>query len=279
MYKRSSNFSVAMSVYKNDNPQDFRTAVHSIYFKQTMRPSEIILVEDGPIPTELEAVVQELCNEIPIMKVIPFEVNRGHAAARQGGLDNTTNDLVAIMDADDIAEPSRFETQVKYMDLHPEITVTGSIIHEFIGTHDNVVGSRKVPENDSEIKEYLKSRCPMNLQTVMFRKKDVMDVGGFIDWYCEEDYYLWIRLAQAGLKFHNHQESFVKVRVGKEMYQRRGGMKYFKSEARLQKYMWQHGLIGITKYFYNVAIRFAVQVAMPNWLRGWVFQTFARKKS
>lgn len=119
----------------------------------------------------------------------------------------------------------------------------------------------------------------MNLQTVMFRKKDVMDVGGFIDWYCEEDYYLWIRLAQAGLKFHNHQESFVNVRVGKGMYQRRGGMKYFKSEARLQKYMWQHGLIGITKYFYNVAIRFAVQVVMPNWLRGWVFQTFARNKS
>lgn len=53
-------FTVVMSVYKNDNPQDFKTAVHSIYDQQTVRPSEIVLVEDGPIPAELEAVVKEL---------------------------------------------------------------------------------------------------------------------------------------------------------------------------------------------------------------------------
>lgn len=265
-----------MSVYKNDNPQDFKTAVHSIYDKQTVRPMEIVLVEDGPIPPALERAVKEICIEIPIIKVVPFEVNRGHAAARQGGLDNATNELVAIMDSDDIAEPCRFEKQLEYMDKHPEITVTGSNIKEFIGEIENVVGSRIVPENDAEIKDYLKSRCPMNLQTVMYRKSKVMEVGGFIDWFCEEDYYLWIRLTEGGHKFHNHQESFVNVRVGKEMYQRRGGMKYFKSEAKLQKYMWKHGLIVFPKYVYNVAIRFAVQVAMPNWLRGWVFQKFAR---
>ncbi len=271
------DFTVAMSVYKNDNPQYFKTAVHSIYDKQTVRPTEIVLVEDGPISAELKAAVQELCDEIPIMKIVPFEVNRGHAAARQGGLDAATNELVAIMDADDIAEPCRFEKQLSYMEKHLEITVTGSIINEFIGSPENVVGSRIVPEDDNDIKTYLKSRCPMNLQTVMYRKSKVMEVGGFIDWFCEEDYYLWIRLAQAGHKFHNHQESLVNVRVGKEMYQRRGGMRYFKSEAKLQKYMFSHGIISFPKYCYNVAIRFAVQVAMPNWLRGWVFQTFARK--
>lgn len=272
----SLNFSVAMSVYKNDNPQDLILAIHSIYDKQTIRPSEIILVKDGPIPLELENAVKELCAEISVLKVVPFDTNRGHAAARQGGLDNATNELVAIMDSDDIAEPFRFEKQLDYMGKHLETTVTGSLIREFIGTIDNVVGSRIVPEDDKDIKDYLKSRCPMNLQTVMYRKSKVMEVGGFIDWYCEEDYYLWIRLAQAGQKFHNHQESFVNVRVGKEMYQRRGGMKYFKSEAKLQKYMWNHGLISLPKYIYNVAIRFGVQVAMPNWLRGWVFQKFAR---
>jgi len=271
------DFTVAMSVYKNDNPQYFKTAVHSIYDKQTVRPTEIVLVEDGPISAELKAAVQELCDEIPIMKIVPFEVNRGHAAARQGGLDAATNELVAIMDADDIAEPCRFEKQLSYMEKHPEITVTGSIINEFIGSPENVVGSRIVPEDDNDIKTYLKSRCPMNLQTVMYRKSKVMEVGGFIDWFCEEDYYLWIRLAQAGHKFHNHQDSLVNVRVGKEMYQRRGGMRYFKSEAKLQKYMFSHGIISFPKYCYNVAIRFAVQVTMPNWLRGWVFQTFARK--
>ena len=117
----------------------------------------------------------------------------------------------------------------------------------------------------------------MNLQTVMYRKSKVIEVGGFIDWYCEEDYYLWIRMTMAGHKFYNLQESLVNVRVGEEMYKRRGGVRYFKSEARLQKYMLDHKIISLPRYLYNVVIRWAVQVAMPNSVRGWVFQTFARK--
>ena len=104
-----------------------------------------------------------------------------------------------------------------------------------------------------------------------------MKVGGYLDWYCEEDYYLWIRLALGGYKFYNIQENLVNVRVGEEMYKRRGGMKYFKSEARLQKYMFDHNVISLPRYIYNVGIRWAVQVAMPNRVRGWVFRTFARK--
>ena len=83
----------------------------------------------------------------------------------------------------------------------------------------------------------------MNLMTVMFKKSDIMKVCGFMDWYCEEDYYLWICLTLGGYKFYNIQENLVNVRVGKEMYQRRGGMKYFKSEARLQKYMLDKDII------------------------------------
>lgn len=117
----------------------------------------------------------------------------------------------------------------------------------------------------------------MNLVTVMLKKSDVMKVGGYQDWYCEEDYYLWIRLTLAGYKFYNIQDNLVNVRVGEEMYQRRGGKKYFDSEVRLQKYMLNHNLISFPNYLYNVLVRFIVQVALPNKLRGWVFQTYARK--
>ena len=77
--------------------------------------------------------------------------------------------------------------------------------------------------------------------------------------------------------FANLPDNLVNVRVGEEMYQRRGGMRYFKSEAKLQKYMFSHDIISFPKYCYNVAIRLAVQVLMPNNIRGWVFKTFARK--
>lgn len=269
-------FSVCMSVYRNDKPEFFLTAVRSI-FKQTVPPNEIIMVVDGPVPSEIDDALNVLQAEIPILKVVRLEQNMGHATARQTGLDAATNNLCAVMDSDDIAVSNRFEQQLEAFEKHPDVSVVGGIIHEFIGTTDNVVGTRVVPEKDEEIKDYLKSRCPMNLVTVMLKKDDVMNVGGYQDWYCEEDYYLWIRLALNGYKFYNIQENLVDVRVGEEMYQRRGGWKYFKSEAKLQRYMLKHGVISLPKYLYNVSLRFAVQVMMPNKVRGWVFQKFARK--
>ncbi len=269
-------FSVCMSVYRNDKSEDFLVSVRSIY-NQTRRPNEIVLVVDGPIPQQIEDAITELMGEIPVMRVIRLDKNMGHAIARQTGLDAAKNNLCAVMDSDDIAMPERFEKQLRAFDLHPDVTVVGGIINEFIGSPDNVVGTRWVPENDAAIKEYLKSRCPMNLVTVMIKKDDVMRVGGYRDWYCEEDYFLWIRLSLNGYKFYNIQDNLVNVRVGEEMYQRRGGMKYFKSEAKLQMYMWKGGIITFPKYFYNVLIRFVLQVLMPNKLRGWVFQKFARK--
>lgn len=271
------NFSVCMSVYRNDNPQDFRVAIMSIY-KQTVPPDEIILVIDGPIKTILQRAIDEITTQIPILKIIPLHKNMGHAIARQAGLSAARNELVAVMDADDISLPNRFELQLEVFRSQPDVSVVGGLIHEFVHREDNVVGVRMVPEKDEDIKEYLKSRAPVNLVTVMLRKSHVMDVGGYLDWYHEEDYYLWIRLVLAGYKFYNIQENLVNVRVGEEMYQRRGGMKYFKSEKGIQRLMLDNNLITRKQYTYNVAIRLIVQVMMPNWLRGWVFCHFARKQ-
>ena len=105
-----------------------------------------------------------------------------------------------------------------------------------------------------------------------------MDAGNYQHWHYNEDYYLWIRMLEAGCQFANTDKVLVNMRVGKEMYQRRGGWKYFKSEKALQKYMKKHKIIGFGTYFMNVAKRFIVQVLLPNRLRGWVFKKFARKK-
>lgn len=270
-------FSVAMAVYRGDNAADFATAVHSIYSQQSVRPQEIIIVVDGPIPDELEATLAELKRQIDVIRFVRFDENRGHAAARQAGLEAASNELVAIMDADDISVPDRFEKQLAAFNDHPEAAVVGGQIKEFIDSTDNVVGERIVPLGDADIKRYLRSRCPMNLVTVMYRKQAVEAVGGFMDWYCEEDYYLWVRLAEAGYKFANVSDNLVNVRVGCEMYRRRGGWRYFKSEASLQWYMFRHDIISLPRYFYNVAGRFAVQVAMPNCVRGFIFQKLFRK--
>lgn len=278
------DFSVSMCVYGKDNPIHFDAAIESV-IKQTVKPSEIVLTIDGPIPDTVERVIKKyqeiLSNTNTLYKVIRLEKNMGHGEARRICFDHCSYDLIALMDADDLSVPTRFEKQVAYITNHPDVSVVGGYITEFISVDDPTdisqkAGSRIVPETDEDIKQYMKKRCPMNQVTVMFKKGDVAEVGGYIDWYCEEDYYLWIRLALAGKQFGNIPENLVNVRVGEEMYQRRGGLKYFKSEAGIQKLMFQKRMIGFPRYMINVGERFVLQALMPNNVRGWVFQKLAR---
>lgn len=264
-----------MCVYEKDKPEWFEGAVESV-LNQTVRPDEVVLVVDGPVSEALDTVIKKY-EAMPCFKVIRFEENQGHGNARRAGLAACTNELVALMDADDISLPDRFEKQLACFAENPELSIVGGNITEFFDAPENIVAARIVPSSDVDIKEYLKKRCPFNQVTVMFKKSDVDEVGGYIDWFWEEDYYLWVRLRLADKIFFNIEDTLVNVRIGPEMYQRRGGMKYFRSEAKLQKFMLKNKIIGFGTYFMNVSKRFIVQVLLPNRLRGWIFQKFARK--
>ena len=268
-------FSVSMCVYGKDNPEHFRTAMDSV-LNQTAAPDEVVLVVDGPVPEQLDAAIAEY-ERNPIFRIVRLEQHRGHGEARRIGLQHCSHELVALMDADDISASDRFEKQLRIFRKHPEITVVGGNITEFIDVPENTVGARVVLLEDAAIKEDMKKRCPMNQMTVMFWKSCIEKVGGYMDWFCNEDYYLWIRLCLAGAKFANIPDYLVNVRVGKEMYQRRGGWKYFSSEAKLQKYMLDHKIIGFGTFVINVCKRLIVQVLLPNKLRSWVFLKFARE--
>lgn len=275
--KNHEPFSISMCVYGGDNPEDFDAAVNSV-FEQTIMPDEIVLTVDGPIPNAIETIIEKYRSRLgdERFRVIYLEKNMGHGEARRICFEHCSFDLIALMDADDLSVPDRFEKQLAVFAQNPSLSIVGGNIHEFIGTPNNCVGKRIVPETDSNIKRYMRKRCPMNQVTVMFRKADVEEVGGYIDWFCEEDYYLWLRLALAEKQFANVPENLVHVRVGEEMYQRRGGWKYFKSEAKLQGFMLKKNIIGLPRYSINVAQRLVLQVLMPNKLRGWIFQKFAR---
>ena len=267
-------FSVAMCVYGGDNPAWFYDAVRSI-LDQTVVPSEVVLVVDGPVPDPLECVIREFESQ-PVFRVIRLPENQGHGNARRASLAHCSNELVALMDADDLSVPSRFERQLACFAEHPEASVIGGNIAEFCGDEENVVGYRSLPSSDAELREYMKTRCPMNQMTVMFKKSHVEAAGGYVDWYCDEDYYLWLRMYLRGMRFANVPEVLCRVRVGEDMYRRRGGWRYFKSEAKLQKFMLDENVIRPGTFCMNVLKRLIVQVLLPNRLRGWVFQKFAR---
>lgn len=272
-------FSVCMSVYKNDRPEYVDIAIQSIFIKQTVKPNEIVLVVDGPISIELESLIDNYATKYSeIFTIIKLEKNQGLGNALRVAVEKAKYDWVARMDSDDIAAPDRFEKQKSFLQENLDVDIVGGQITEFIDVESNIVGLRNVPLLSADINVYIKARCPFNHMTVMFRKDKILAVGNYIDWHYNEDYFLWIRMFLAGCQFANLPETLVNVRVGKEMYQRRGGWKYFLSEAKLQKYMFDNDIIGIIRFVYNVFGRFVIQVLMPNKLRGFVFQKLFRVK-
>lgn len=272
-----TNFSVITSVYKNDTPKYVRVALDSMLVNQSVKPTEIVLVRDGLVPDELDALLDEYeALYHNVFNIIRLKQNGGLGKALKLGVEVAKYDIIARMDSDDICLPYRFEKQVAFLDKHPDCDIVGGQMTEFIDTPDNIVGKRVVPESNEAIYEYMKSRCALNHVTVMFRKNSVMRAGNYQDWFWNEDYYLWVRMMMAKCQFANLPDVLVNVRSGADQYARRGGMKYFRSEVGVQRYMLDNHLINGGGYLINVAKRLIVQVLLPNNIRGWVFRTFAR---
>lgn len=266
-------YSVLMSLYKKEHPEYFRAALDSM-INQTVKPDEIVLIEDGPLTDDLYAIVDKYSSQLHI---VVNRTNLGLGPALNKGLQACKNELVARMDTDDIAVSDRCEKQLQYFETNPEVTIVGGQIEEFIGSPSNVLGRRIVPETDDDLKAYMKRRCPFNHMTVMFKKSDILKAGSYQDWFWNEDYYLWIRLALEGFKFANLPYILVHARVGTEMYGRRGGDRYFKSEIGIQKLMLDKKIIGFHTYLINCGKRLVVEKLLPDKVRGWVFQKFARE--
>ena len=166
-----------MSLYIKEKPEYLDLAIKSM-IEQTVKPDQIVIVKDGQITPELEAVLNKYNSEYPgLFDIVGYEKNRGLGLALNYGLEHCRNELVARMDTDDISKPNRCEKQLQAFDDDDSLDIVGGNINEFIGDVNNVVSKRNVPKNNGDIKEYMKKRCAFNHMTVMFKKSSVEDAG------------------------------------------------------------------------------------------------------
>lgn len=268
-------FSVLMSIYRYDKVEFLREAIDSI-INQSFKPSEIVIVQDGPLTTNLEKLVDSYVFKFPgLFKKVSLPVNQGLGVALNEGVKHCTYDIIARMDSDDISKFDRFLKQINVLKSNPEVDIVGSYIDEFETDPDCIVTTRKVPLDDCHIKKYAKYRNPFNHMTVMFKKKSVLKVGNYQSSLWNEDYDLWVRMIISGSKMVNIPESLVLVRAGTQMFKRRGGLKYIQSELRLQRKFLNLKFINHLEYFFNITIRCLTRI-VPNWTRSLVYKNFLR---
>ena len=274
-------FSVSLCVYDKDNALYFKESLDSI-INQSLVPNEIVLVVDGSINNDLQKVIdnfKEIAVDVGVeFDIIYLKTNRGHGEARKVSVENAKYELIALMDADDLSRYNRFNKQVEAFKENLDLSIVGGQIMEIFHDNKKNISIREVPITDIDIKEYLKTRCPFNQVSVMFRKSDVIKVGNYIDFYHNEDYYLWVRMYLAGYKFYNLPEILVYVRINEEFYNRRGGWRYFLSELKLQNIMYKSDIISLFRFIFNSSIRLVLQVFLTNSLRGLIFKKLFRKK-
>ena len=268
-------YSVLMSVYHKERPEYLKQAIESIQV-QSLSTNDFVLVCDGPLNDELDAVIQTKQLEMgENLNVVRLAKNGGLGNALNEGIKHCKNELVARMDSDDIAYPDRCEKQIAVFNTHSEVSICSGIVEEFT-TDPNTVDTRRVPpETNAEIIEFAKKRNPFNHPCVMYKKSAVKAVGSYQDFYLLEDYYLWLRMLMAGYQGYNIQEPLLHMRAGSDMYLRRAGWKYAKTQARLFKFMKQQGFIGEWQYIKSCVIRSGSALA-PNWLRKFMFERVLR---
>lgn len=265
-------YSVFINVCAGDTAEGFSKAFQSIK-EQIPPPDQIVVCADDLHGELLEKV--RACEGLA--DVIYISANGDHAIARNAALSECTNEIVGVMDADDIALPGRFKTLLELMHSS-NAHVVGGAIREFDKVCGKMQKARFLPDTDAKIKKYLKKRCPFNHMTVIYKKSAVEESGGYRSLYCNEDYFLWVRMAQKGFTFANTDQVLCLAGVSDSSYARRGGGEFFESEKSLQRYMLDNGMIGRFRYAFNITVRFAVQRLMPIKTRKMFYSVFLRRK-
>jgi glycosyltransferase involved in cell wall biosynthesis len=262
-------FSLLVSVYDGDRPDFVRRALRSAIGDQTVRPDQVVIVRDGPVRDELATCLDEVTRDCPVpVTFVPLPSNGGLGPALDHGLSECWFDVVARMDADDVAMPNRFEVQLPLME---NADIVGAGLLEFVRDTDNIVGQRVPPVGPDQIRRYARMHDPFNHPTVVYRRSAVAAAGGYGEFPLMEDYALFARMLAGGARAVNVAEPLVFYRVGVDAYRRRGGLDLLRSELRLQREFRRRGFTTPAECLRNIAIRGGYRL-IPWWLRRAVYR-------
>lgn len=238
--------SVLMAVYKNDRPDWLHLAIDSM-LNQTLCPDEFIVVVDGPVSQQLRQVLLSYQKQLT---VIWLKRNRGLWNALNEGLKVAKNELIARMDADDIATSDRIEKQVAQFMADPALDLVGGQIAEFEDNIENIVSYRRVPLLQQDIAKFARFRSPFNHPTIIYKKSSVLSVGGYHNLRRTEDYDLWLRMLQEGTRCLNLEDVVLYYRVSSANMYRRTNQVNYREMKQLYQRSYKKKFINLFEYIF-----------------------------
>jgi hypothetical protein len=186
--------SVCMPVY--NAKRYLGEAIDSI-LGQTFRDFEFLIINDGSTDRSLTILKRYAAQDSRIR--LSTRPNAGYVVRLNEMLHQARGDLIARMDADDVALPERFTRQVEFLRSHPDVDVVGGA-QEHINSKGHLLNVHYDPLGHEEILEHgMTGACPMNHPSVMMRRKAVLTVGGYqAEMMPAEDLDLWLRMGERG---------------------------------------------------------------------------------
>jgi glycosyltransferase involved in cell wall biosynthesis len=271
-----TRYSVLMSVYAKEKPSYFRESLDSV-LRQTAPPEQVVLVCDGPLGADLEAVVDGFASAHPdLATLVRLPENAGLGPALNAGLAACRCELVARMDTDDIAVPDRMQRQLAAFEETEGLAVLSAAVAEFRNDDpDDVMAVRRVPLSHEEIVRFARRRCPFNHPCAMYRKSAVLSVGGYRVFPLFEDYHLWVRMLMDGAKARNLPDVLLRMRAGEGMYRRRGGFAYLRKSWAFRRFLLSSGFASLADVL-AALIPQAFVTLLPNRLRMAAYRSYLR---
>ena len=246
------DYSVLMSVYKNDKDIYIKNAIESM-INQTVMPKQYVVVVDGPVGMEIEKTITKYEQEYSDMfTIIRLKENRGLGNALNIGMKECRYELIARMDADDISLPQRCEKQLEKFESNPQLSILGTQIKEFVGEPSNIVSQRKVPITFKEIQKFAKRRSPFNHPTVMYKKSVITRLGGYPSLCRKEDLALFVLAVSKGVYSENLNESLLLYRTSNGNQKRRRTWINCKEYIQVMYKYYKRRYIGLADLLYVI---------------------------
>ena len=195
---------VIMPVY---NGEKFISESIDSVLNQTFTNFRLLILNDNS-QDQTSKILEEYKKNDSRIDVITKSQNVGPANLRNEGITLSKTEYIALLDADDIALPTRFEKQLDFLKNNPEYGVCGTWFTFFGDKKNKTV---KHEENHEQLKIQMLSNCCIGNPTVMFKKSHLGELRFENAYVPAEDYGLWSQLI-AKTKFYNIQESLLLYR-------------------------------------------------------------------